>query len=130
VRLSFSDTAARPQTPPAAVSSDERGFHALKLTPLSPAEEAYLRLKTDMHRRLIEAMNLAGLERRLVEEVRAEVGERIAGMLREDARPLSETEIRRLNDDLVHELLGYGPLEPLLRDPEVSDILVNTAREV
>src|SRR5262249_8356888 len=33
-------------------------------------------------------------------------------------------------DDMLHELLGYGPLEPLLRDPNVSDILVNTAREV
>jgi len=131
VRLSFSDTAGRPHAVSGARASPEtRSFHALKLAPLSPAEEAYLKLKTDMHRRLIEAMSLAGLDRRPADEVRAEVAERVANMLREDARPLSEAEIRRLNDDLVHELLGYGPLEPLLHDPEVSDILVNTAREV
>src|SRR5206468_836192 len=91
---------------------------------------AYLQLKTDMHRRLIEAMNLVGLDRRPPEEVRAEVAEKVAAMLKEDARPLNEAEMGRLNEDLIDELLGYGPLEPLLRDPDISDILVNTAREV
>jgi pilus assembly protein CpaF len=104
-------------------------------TPRLPAQAAggdgdYLRLKTQMHRRLIEAMNLAGLDRRPVEEISAEVAERVSVMLREDARPLNAQELARLNLDLVHELLGYGPLEPLLQDPDISDILVNTAREV
>lgn len=130
MRLSFAD--ARPVAPASPVGSasptsgEARSFKA----PQPPPDAAYLRLKTDMHRRLIEAMNLAGLERRPTDEVRAEVAERVLGMLKEDARPLNEQELRRLNEDLVHELLGYGPLEPLLNDPDVSDILVNTAREV
>jgi pilus assembly protein CpaF len=98
--------------------------------PAPELDEHYYQLKTDMHRRLIERMNLAGLDRRSPEEVRAEVAEHLAALLTEDARPLNEAEVRRLNEDLVHELLGYGPLEPLLQDPDVSDILVNTAREV
>ena len=135
MRLSFNDAKTKPlqmtQVPPA----EERSFQAPTPAappqpPQPPPDEAYLKLKTEMHRRLIETMPLAGLDRRPEEEVRAEVSERVAALLKEDARPLNESELRRLNDDLMHELLGYGPLEPLLRDPEISDILVNTAREV
>lgn len=130
MRLSFTDAKHVPpstlpvQPPP--LQGEARSFKAAQ-----PAvDEAYLRLKTDMHRRLIENMSLAGLEHRPIEEVRGEVAERVLSMLKEDARPLNELELRRLNEDLLHELLGYGPLEPLLNDPDVSDILVNTAREV
>lgn len=130
MRLSFADAVAKPRDTPIAESGEERSFQSNPLTPPAPADDAYLRLKMEMHRRLIEAMNLAGLDHRPTEEVRAEVAERVAAMLKEDARPLNEAEIRRLNDDMVNELLGYGPLEPLLRDPEISDILVNTAHEV
>ncbi|CAN7415860.1 CpaF family protein [Phenylobacterium sp. LjRoot219] len=130
MRLSFADTTpvpvATPSEAPPQLQSEARSFKAAQPAP----DEAYLRLKTDMHRRLIENMNLAGLERRPIAEVRIEVAERVLGMLKDDARPLNELELRRLNEDLLHELLGYGPLEPLLNDPDVSDILVNTAREV
>jgi pilus assembly protein CpaF len=132
MRLSFTDTTrAKPPGPVVAAPPEPRTFRSSAAAPPTPpVDEAYLQLKTEMHRRLIEAMNLAGLDRRPAEEVRAEVAERVAAMLKEDARPLNEAEIRRLNEDLVHELLGYGPLEPLLQDHEISDILVNTAREV
>jgi pilus assembly protein CpaF len=130
MRLSFADTPAKPRPTPIAEPVDQRRFQNSPLAPPAPADAAYLKLKMEMHRRLIEAMNLAGLDRRPTEEVRAEVAERVAAMLKEEARPLNEPEIRRLNDDLFNELLGYGPLEPLLRDPEISDILVNTAHEV
>jgi pilus assembly protein CpaF len=132
MRLSFADAKPAASTYPApssdvsAAESEPRSFKG----PRQAADDAYLRLKTDMHRRLIETMSLSGLEHRPTEEVRAEVAERVLGLLKEDARPLNEQELRRLNEDLVHELLGYGPLEPLLNDPDISDILVNTAREV
>jgi len=96
----------------------------------APRDDAYFELKTDMHRRLIERLNLAGLQNRAPEQVRAEVSELVGLILKEDARPLNETESARLIDDLMHELLGFGPLEPLLQDPDISDILVNTATEV
>jgi pilus assembly protein CpaF len=127
MRLSFAETSRAPvaATPPPMLL-EERSFQERA----TQQEDGYLRLKTEMHRRLIETMTLAGLERRAIEDIRAEVAERVAGLLKEDARPLNELELRRLNEDLVHELLGYGPLEPLLQDADVSDILVNTAREV
>lgn len=136
MRLSFTEPNGK--APPAsgagdsigAVSAEERGFHNGPLAFKAPAEDAYLQLKTDMHRRLIEAMNLAGLDRRPAAEVKAEIAERVAVLLQEDALPLNAAEIARLNEDMLHELLGYGPLESLLRDPDVSDILVNTAKEV
>jgi pilus assembly protein CpaF len=130
MRLSFSQAAEPRRIIPIVEPVEARSFDTAPPAPPATADDAYLRLKADMHRRLIEAMNLAGLDRRPPEEVRAEVGERVAAMLKEDAQPFNEAEIRRLNEDLVYELLGYGPLEPLLRDPEISDILVNTAREV
>jgi len=129
MRLSFTD-AVKPRANISSLPVEARSFQIQAPEPHPPVDEVYLRLKTDMHRRLIAVMNLAGLDRRPPEEVKAEVNERVATILREDARPLNESEIRRLNEDMLHELLGYGPLEPLLRDPDVSDILVNTAREV
>jgi pilus assembly protein CpaF len=131
MRLSFNDSSPTPQAPAEIPAAEDRSFRAAAAPANAPpAEDPYLQLKTDMHRRLIAAMNLAGLDRRPAEEVRAEVAGHVAAFLKEDARPLNEAEVRRLNEDLLHELLGYGPLEPLLQDPDISDILVNTAHEV
>ncbi|WP_374471719.1 CpaF family protein [Phenylobacterium sp.] len=94
------------------------------------ASDDYFALKSDLHHRLLERLNLAALGQRAPDQVRAEVAELLATMLKEDARPLNEEELRRLLDDLMDDLTGFGPLEPLLQDPEISDILVNTAREV
>ena len=96
----------------------------------NPRDEAYFELKTAMHRRLIERMNLNGLTNRPADQVRAEVTALIGMFLREDALPLNEDESGRLVEDLMNELLGLGPLEPLMQDPTVSDILVNTHKEV
>jgi pilus assembly protein CpaF len=87
-------------------------------------------LKASMHRRLIERMNLGALGQKTPDQVRSEITELVGVLLKEESRPLNSDEARRLVDDLLHELLGFGPLEPLLQDPDVSDILVNTAREV
>jgi len=128
MRLNFMDTAANSQSNSSGDPAENRSF--AQANPHSAADETYLHFKTEIHRRLIDVMHLSGLDRRPVEDVRREVAERVASLLKEDARPINEAELNRLNEDLVHELLGYGPLEPLLRDPDVSDILVNTAREV
>ncbi|HEV2530977.1 CpaF family protein [Phenylobacterium sp.] len=111
-----------------AVPAEPRSFEAEPW--LGQPDDGYFALKTEMHRRLIERMNLAQLNQRSPEQVREEVSDLIATLLKEDNHPLNEDESVRLVDDLMHELLGFGPLEPLLQDPDVSDILVNTAREV
>ena len=128
MRLSFADALPRPVRPEPA-PPEPRSFAAEP--PRGPEiDEGYFQLKTEMHRRVIERMNLAGLNQRPPEQVRAEVSEIVGALLKEDHRALNRDESQRLVDDLMHELLGFGPLEPLLQDPDVSDILVNTAREV
>ena len=126
MRLSF----VTPASPPGRTEGTSPEPRSFRPRASKDAEEAYFALKTDLHRRLIERLNLAGLTHRPPEQVRAEVDEQVTLLLKEDGRPLNQDESQRLVDDLMHELLGFGPLEPLLQDPDVSDILVNTAREV
>ncbi|HVI31061.1 CpaF family protein [Phenylobacterium sp.] len=95
-----------------------------------PPTADYFALKSSLHQRLLERLDLAGLGQRAAEQVRAEVAELVLAMLKEDARPLNGEELLRLLDDLMDDLTGFGPLEPLLQDQDISDILVNTAREV
>ncbi|MGD9966264.1 MAG: CpaF family protein [Hyphomonadaceae bacterium] len=75
-------------------------------------------------------MNLASVERMPLEQLRPEVDRLVSELLAQQALPLNSAEKVRLTDDLMDELRGFGPLEPLLRDPTVSDILANTYREV
>jgi pilus assembly protein CpaF len=130
MRLTFGGPAgsAPPPRKTKASPAEPRNFadNVVLLTP----DDGYFALKTEMHRRLIERMNLAALNQRSPEQVRGEVSDLVTALLKEDNRPLNEDEAVRLVDDLMHELLGFGPLEPLLQDPDVSDILVNTHREV
>lgn len=127
MRLSFSEAPRRASSAGAAATLEPRSFRPVAAV---ATDQAFFDLKTQMHRRLIGAMSLNGLDRRPPESVRSEVTSLVAEFLKEDARPLNEEEARRLIDDLMHELLGLGPLEPLLQDPDVSDILVNTCNEV
>jgi pilus assembly protein CpaF len=134
MRLTFSDRGARPAgapaTPPKAPAAEIASFASSVAAGPPSADAEFFELKTRLHRHLIERMNLSTLDRRPAEQVRTEVLSLTSELLREEARPLNEQETRRLIDDLMHELLGFGPLEPLLQDPTVSDILVNTAEEV
>ncbi len=95
-----------------------------------PELTTYLHLKANIHRSLIQRMNLSSIERMPVEQLRQEVDRLVTELLAQDALPLNSAEKVRLTDDLIDELRGFGPLEPLLRDPTVSDILANTYREV
>ncbi|PWE18591.1 type II secretion system protein E [Marinicauda salina] len=101
-------------------------------TPLPDTEvrQQYLDVKVRLHQRLIEEINLAAIDKMNREELRDEVRDIIESFLKEEADPLNSAERVRIVDDVIDELLGLGPLEPLLQDPTVSDILVNTPAEV
>lgn len=90
----------------------------------------YMQLKSRIHRALIQKINLPSIEKMSTERLRPEVDALITDLLAEEGLPLSSAEKVRLTDDLIDELRGLGPLEPLLRDPTINDILVNTSREV
>jgi pilus assembly protein CpaF len=82
-------------------------------------------MKSRLHRTLINRMDLTKLQTLTPEQVHAEVSRLAEAVLAQEAMPLSVSERDRLVSDVQHELFGLGPLEPLLKDPTISDILVN-----
>jgi pilus assembly protein CpaF len=98
--------------------------------PPAPPRRQYVELKANVHRKLIGRLNLEALAQadrsRAEGEIRALLGELLAS----EATPLSMSEREAFFAELLDEVFGLGPLEPLLRDPGVSDILVNTHRHV
>ncbi|WP_419815148.1 CpaF family protein [Glacieibacterium sp.] len=87
-------------------------------------------LKVDLHQRLIERINLSALETMTREQISSEVSDIVQDMLVEQNHALNFAERRELVDDILDELLGLGPLEPLLKDPTITDIMVNTCNVV
>ena len=95
-----------------------------------PAPDPYQDLKTRIHRKLIESIDLSALDSgsnaRVVEEIR----QILAEMIEIERLPLNPIERERLIEEVQHETFGLGPLEPLLQDPQISDVLVNGPRRV
>jgi len=90
----------------------------------------YTELKMTLHRRLLDMINLSVIDKMAPEDFRREIGEMIRELLVEENRPLNLSERVQLVNDVLDELLGLGPIEPLLKDATVSDILVNTHQQV
>jgi pilus assembly protein CpaF len=87
-------------------------------------------LKVRLHQRLLEMLNLAAIDKVPLHELRREVGAMVRELLLEDGIALNSHEYNRLVEEILDEVLGLGPLEPLLKDPTISDILVNTHAQV
>jgi len=94
--------------------------------PAFVASSKFIELKVHLHQRLLDQLNLAAIEDMKPEEFRIELEKIIVELLAESEVPLNTTERKRLISDVIDEVLGLGPIEPLLKDPTVSDILVNT----
>ena len=87
-------------------------------------------LKTRIHRRLIDRLDLGKLDLLATDELGQEIGYIIESLITEEGVPLNQVEKERIIIEVQHETFGLGPLEPLLADPEVSDILVNNCSNV
>ncbi|UCH84482.1 MAG: CpaF family protein [Candidatus Latescibacterota bacterium] len=87
-------------------------------------------LKARIHRRMVERINLANLDSIAPEMLRAQIGHIINALVVEEGIPLSESQRLSLEQEVMNETFGLGPIEPLLHDPDVSDILVNTHNQV
>src|ERR1044071_6308268 len=83
-------------------------------------------MKSRLHKALINRMDLTKLAALTQEQVHGEVLRLAESVLAQEAMPLSLTERERLVNEVQHELFGLGPLEPLLADSSISDILVNS----
>src|ERR1700690_531460 len=87
-------------------------------------------VKTAIHRRLIQKLNLDRLNEIKREEVRREVSQILEALVVGESTPMNLQERERLAQEVLDEVFGLGPLEPLLADPTVSDILVNTYKKI
>ena len=110
-------------------------MNTVAIPPLSsarpqPPRQQYLELKAGVHRKLLNRLNLEALAQsdraRAESEIRTLLGE----LLAEENTPLSLGERETLFVEVLDDVFGLGPLEPLLRDPSISDILVNTYKNV
>ncbi|HEX8336915.1 MAG TPA: CpaF family protein [Pyrinomonadaceae bacterium] len=90
----------------------------------------YQEMKARLHRAIINRMDLTKLGQLDAEQLHAEVSRLVEDMIAVENAPLSAGERERLIGEVRHELFGLGPLEPLLADPEVCDILVNSPKQV
>jgi pilus assembly protein CpaF len=92
---------------------------------LQPSNDAFKSLKSRLHLKLLEKFDLAALEALSPEVLRQEIAGAVERQLQDEPVAINDAERRLLIRDIQHEMFGFGPLELLMADPAVSDILVN-----
>ncbi len=97
---------------------------------LTTAERARQDLKLKIHRDLLQRIDLNNLVHLDPEEATAEVRQVIMQLIGEQPIPLSLRDRQQLCDEIHAEVYGLGPIEPLMRDPDITDIMVNGSRQV
>ena len=104
------------------IEEDERAF----------LPDEYFDFKSKIHDRLLDLVDLSVLDRVDPSILKPELKKVVAKVLQEDFHsfPLNANEREQLYSEIVDEVLGFGPLEPLLQDPTVSDVLVNTYKQI
>jgi pilus assembly protein CpaF len=90
----------------------------------------YQELKFTLHRKLVDKINLEALATIDNQRVRSEVRQALISLIDSEPTLLSSLEKQQICDEVLDEVFGLGPLEPLLQDPSISDILVNTYKQV
>jgi pilus assembly protein CpaF len=98
--------------------------------PATPARTDYNALKAAIHRRLIQKLDLDRLNQLKREDVRREVSQILESLVAGESTPMNLQERERLSLEVLDEVFGLGPLERLLGDPTISDILVNNYKSV
>ncbi|TQK05200.1 CpaF family protein [Herbaspirillum sp. SJZ107] len=107
-------------------TDEERQYQAMPVV----AQHAYQELKKTMHQLILDRIDLERLKRLTTEQFKHELALLVQRIVEEERIVLNQQERHNLVLDIQHEMLGFGPLEPLLNDPTVSDILVNTHNKV
>ncbi|MEE8175361.1 MAG: ATPase, T2SS/T4P/T4SS family, partial [Gemmatimonadota bacterium] len=110
-------SAPEPERPPRRMPQPDENSH-------------FQEIKSQVHRKLLERINLSNIEELDRESVVFEIKKVVRGLLSEQALPLNLHEREELVDQVLDEIFGLGPLEPLIKDPTISDILVNTYDQV
>ncbi|HEX2445217.1 MAG TPA: CpaF family protein, partial [Vicinamibacterales bacterium] len=90
----------------------------------------YIELKANVHKKLLNRLNLETLASVDRSRAESEIRTLLFELIAEEGTPLSLAEREAILGDIIDEVFGLGPLEPLLRDPGINDILVNTYKQV
>ena len=93
-------------------------------------DKALQRIKTDVHRKLLEVLDLNEARQIPIEQLHQECMNRVDALLNARQYPMSAPDKQRLLREVMDEVFGFGPIEILLRDPDVSDILINGPHQV
>ncbi|MGA2269714.1 MAG: CpaF family protein [Bryobacteraceae bacterium] len=92
--------------------------------------DRYFELKSEIHRKLIGVLNLDRVSSIPKDRIRAEIGRVVERLLDEERVPMTTAEQTKIVEEVLDEVLGLGPLETLLKEPSISDILVNRYNKV
>ena len=92
--------------------------------------DRYFELKSQIHKKLIGVLNLDRVSSIPKDRIRAEIGRVVERLLEEERVPMTAAEQNKIVEEVLDEVLGLGPLEPLLKEPTISDILVNRYNKV
>jgi pilus assembly protein CpaF len=87
--------------------------------------DRYFDLKSEIHKKLIGSLNMDRVSSIPKDRLRAEIGRVVERLLEDERVPMTTAEQNKIIEEVLDEVLGLGPLEPLLKEPSISDILVN-----
>ena len=87
--------------------------------------DRYFEIKSEIHKKLLTALNLERVASIPKDRIRAEIGRVVERLLEQEKIPMTTAEQNRIVEEVLDEVLGLGPLEPLLKESSISDILVN-----
>ncbi len=132
-RFSLRRVAAPQLAPDEAVPVPDMAMAALAAPPVEdapPPADALrsgkvLDAKVRLHRKLLEEINLAAMEKLPPDEVRGEIHQLVAKYVVAERLAINGRELEEFVSEILDEMMGLGPLEPLLKDPTISDILIN-----
>jgi pilus assembly protein CpaF len=120
------EAAAQPAMPQRAFG----GAGPAARKPKDNASNGFQQLKLAVHNRLFESLDVSKLESLDPQMASSKVTQAITDILNEEGRLITETDRAKLVDEIKNELLGLGPLEPLLWDDDITDIMVNGPNQV
>jgi pilus assembly protein CpaF len=112
-----------PESPPEPAPAPKPSAQPTSGNPLH--SEKLLDAKVRLHRRLIEEINLSALDKLPEDEIRSHVQQLVAQYVLVERLALNAQELNEFVSEILDEMTGLGPLEPLLKDPTISDILIN-----
>ncbi len=124
------EEASKPKVERRPVSIQKKPAQVAPVDKEKKRKERLMEIKLELHKRLLDNLNLSALETASESDLKAEIVAISTEALEEMAVVLNREERQQLNQDLFDEVTGLGPLEPLLKDETVNDILVNGPQQV